>query len=160
MCNGIIVADNYRRAQRAYTIGRPRIQKLPDKKLGANNSLGELAFILSRAAFLHTTRKRESRHFANYLFRRRDFSTLNLPTRLDLRFYRRPHTHEMAFQTWKMRNLCKFYRTSRASLLVVASLTFRTFGKIFSKHVNSKRNVQIFCIVAENSGLEGAPNET
>lgn len=34
MRDGIIVADNYRRAQRAYTIGRPRIQKLPDKKLG------------------------------------------------------------------------------------------------------------------------------
>lgn len=75
---GGIIADNYRRAQRAYTIGRPRIQKFPDKKFWSIICWKNLHFKL--LLFTHNSQTRIPTFRIDYLFHRRDFSTMNLPT--------------------------------------------------------------------------------
>jgi len=75
MYDGIIVDDNYRCAQRAYTIGRLRIQKLSDKKLGPIIRWENSRYFKPLPFYILANANSDVSQ--NYLFRRRDFSTLN-----------------------------------------------------------------------------------
>lgn len=138
MCDDIIITDNYRRAQRAYTIGRPRIQKLSDKK--PNNLLGELAFILSRCLFTHNSQMRISM-FRGLFISQAWLFDVEFADRLDLQFYRRPR-HTKWLSVLRKCAIYANYCTTRPSLSV-ASLTFRAFGK-YSEDTLITSNVQAF----------------